>query len=119
MKTVPAVIVAASALAMLLLTPLQLAAHARGSRAFHFSGRLHAAQHHRAQGAWPFYGGFYGGGLAVVPSYAADAVVTYPPPAQVVYVPVPPLSLSCHRSQQTVTVPAEAGGTRQVTVTRC
>jgi hypothetical protein len=118
MKTVNAVVVVASALAMLLLTPLQIAASAHGFHAFHWSAHFHGGHHHRvhgaygAYGAWPFYGD-------VVPPYTADVGMSYTPPAQIVYGPEWPQVLGCHHSEQTVTVPAEAGGTRQVTITRC
>jgi len=122
MKTIHAAIVAASALAMLLLAPLHLvarahAAHAHGAHAFHFSNHFRATRHHHDHGTfggWPFYGG-----IETIPPYAAENVMTYAQPAAVVYVPEPQLSLGCHHSRETVTVPAEAGGTRQITVTRC
>ncbi len=38
---------------------------------------------------------------------------------KVVLPPEPPRALTCQRSQQTVTVPTDEGGTRQITVTRC
>ena len=78
------------------------------------------SHHHRAYGAYGAYGAWpLEGGVTVVPPDTPDTVMTYAPPAQVVYVPEPPQALGCHRSEQTVTVPAEAGGTREVTVTRC
>lgn len=120
MKTIKAAIVIASALAMLVLAPLQLAASARGLHGFHFSTHLHGSHHQRAYGAYGAYGAWpLDGGVTVVPPDTPDSVMTYAPPAQVVYVPEPPQALGCHHSEQTVTVPAEAGGTRQVTVTRC
>ena len=126
MKKIRTAIVGVSA--ALLLAPLPLAAYAR-PHALHFSGHGHGGHHHffarlhgrhgvnRADspyGAWPFYGGD-----AVLPPYAPDTAMTYAPPAQIVYVPEAPQALGCHRSEQTVTVPAEAGGTRQITVQRC
>jgi hypothetical protein len=33
--------------------------------------------------------------------------------------PQPPRALTCQRTQQTVVVPSESGGTREITVTRC
>ena len=113
MKTIHAAIVVASALAMLLLAPLQIAANAHGAHAFHFSHHFRANRHH--QGA---YGAFYGD-LAGVPPYMPGDMATYAPPATVVYVPEPPQALGCHHSEQTVTVPAEAAGTKQLTITRC
>ena len=113
MKTIHAAIVVASALAMILLAPLQLAANAHGAHAFHFSNHFRASRHHGAYGAyggWPLYGG-----VVAVPPYMPEDTATYAPPATVVYVPEPPQALSCHHSEQTVTVPAEAGGTKQLT----
>ena len=108
--------VAASALAMLLV-PLPIAAKAHGAHAFHFSNRLHAGHHRGANGAgtWPFYGG----GIVAVPPYAPVNSVNYVSEPTIVYVPLPPRALTCHRSRATVTVPAEAGGTKQITITRC
>jgi len=118
MKTVNAAIVAASAL-LLLLTPLQLAAKAapHALHAHHFFAHLHQGHHHRAYGAYGAYGAWplYGD----IPSYTVDAGMSSALPAQIIYVPERPAALGCHHSEQTVTVPAEAGGTRQVTVTRC
>jgi hypothetical protein len=117
-KLVHAAIVVASAVVFLLLAPLQIDANAHGTHAFHFSDHFRASYHHNgrygAYGAWPFYGG----GIVAVPPYASETMVNYAPPT-VVYVPLPPQALTCHRSQQTVTVPSEEGGTRKITVTRC
>lgn len=54
-----------------------------------------------------------------MPPYASDNIITYAAPERVVFVAVPPRALSCHHSMQTVTVPAELGGTREITITRC
>ena len=100
-------------LALLLPASLQTAAHARQ---FHFSNRLHGAGHHgQARGGWPFFGG----GIVAVPPYAPVNSVNYVSEPTIVYVPLPPRALTCHRSRATVTVPAEAGGTKQITITRC
>jgi hypothetical protein len=124
MKMIHAVIVFMSALAMLLLAPLGLAANARsggfGAHTFHFAGlhrsasHLHSARSRGAFGQWPFFGG-----IVAVPPYASDNILTYAMPERVVFVPEPPRALSCHHSQETVTVPSEEGGTRQITITRC
>jgi hypothetical protein len=63
---------------------------------------------------WPLFGGYY-----AVPPYASDNIITYAAPERVVFVAVPPRALSCKHSVQTVTVPAELGGTRDITITRC
>ncbi len=65
-------------------------------------------------GAAPFYGD-----AAVLDSDMSGNVITSAPPAQIAHLPEAPQALSCHHSEQVVTVPAEGGGTRQVTVTRC
>lgn len=40
-------------------------------------------------------------------------------PAQFRDVPSPAPAPSCHHSRETVTVPAEEGGSREITITRC
>jgi hypothetical protein len=87
----------------------------------HFAGRgmAHFAQHHRrghqAFGLWPWYG-------YDAPSYPYDDSYSTPyddssSSAQVV-APEPPRP-ACQHSEQTVTVPSENGGTREVTILRC
>jgi hypothetical protein len=49
-------------------------------------------------------------------NYTADAYAATP---TVVFVAEPPRALSCQYSQQIKTVPAEGGGTRDITITRC
>jgi hypothetical protein len=124
MKTKIATIVFASALATLSVAPLGPVANARGggfgAHTFHFGGHRGSAAHLRsgyyrgAYGPWPFYGG-----VVAVPPYASNNISTYALPERVVYVATPPRALSCHRSQETVTVASSLGGTRQITVTRC
>lgn len=114
MKTKYAAIVAASISAMLVLAPGQFSARAHGTHAFHSHNHFRGARHsYDAYGSLPFYGG-----LDVAPPYE-PAGVSYAPPPTVVYVPEPPQALSCHHSEQIVTVPGELGGTKQITVTRC
>ncbi len=117
MKSV-AIVYAAAAV---LLAPAPPAAAAHGAAGhgwaghFRFNNGLHAGWPRGAnRGYWPFYGG----GIVAVPPYADGSVVNVAPP-DVVYVAVPPRALSCHRSRETLTVPAEAGGTQKITVTRC
>jgi hypothetical protein len=117
MKLVHAAAVVASSVGMLLLAPWYTGASAHGTHSFHFSDHFRATYHngrYGAYGAWPFYGG----GIVAVPPYGSEGMANYAPPT-VVYVPLPPQALTCHRSQQTVTVPSEEGGTRKITVTRC
>jgi hypothetical protein len=94
-------------LAALLLAPGATSAHGHSGHSFHHGFNRHFF------GAWLYYGGY-----VVAPDYAptqSHAAL----PTRVIYVPEPPQALQCHHSVQTVTVPAEAGGTRAVTVTRC
>ena len=58
-------------------------------------------------------------GYYAVPPYASGNVITYVTPERVVFVPQAPVALTCKHSVETVTVPAEAGGTREITITRC
>lgn len=80
----------------------------------HFSNHLHAARPQNAVNAWPFYGGLY-----ALPSYASQSVAYPAPVERIVFVPEAPRALACKHSVNTVTVTAEAGGTRDITVTRC
>lgn len=67
-------------------------------------------------GAVPYYG--YGGysGYVAMPAEDPEMAVTYVTP---ITVAPPPAALTCHRSEQVVTVPAEEGGTRDIRITRC
>ena len=52
--------------------------------------------------------------------YPTDAFGDYPAPvANVVAPPSPPPSPTCHRNEETFTVPSEGGGTRQITIINC
>jgi hypothetical protein len=77
------------------------------------AGHSHFARHHRAFGLWPLYGDYS------VPPYESDDDnnVTYASPPETA-APEPTRARSCS-SLQTVTVPSEAGGTRQITILRC
>ena len=132
MKIIHAAIIAVFAMAMLLLAPAAPVVNARGggfgahsSHSSHlsgpglFSGPGLSRHGHQARlrgnfSPWPLFGGYY-----AVPPYASDNIVTYATPERVVFVAVPPRALSCKHSVQTVTVPAELGGTRDITITRC
>ena len=62
------------------------------------------------------YGGFYLG----APAYYGDGHIQVVPAPQILGPVIPPtFVLSCHRSQETVTVPAEDGGSRKIRITRC
>lgn len=109
-------VVAVAALAMVLPASSPSSAKGKGGHAFHAANRLHLSRQTQpnAFGAWAFYGG----GVVAEPPYQPVGV-NYVEVPRIVYVPLPPQALTCHRSRETVTVPAEAGGTRAITVTRC
>lgn len=122
MKIIGAAIMAASALA--LLAPLPVSANSHGFHGHgHFSGHMHAGRpyHFRGHGRYGTYSywPYYGGGVVVAQPDQTETVLSYPPQPTVVYVPLPPQALTCHRSRETVTVPAYDGGTTKVTITRC
>jgi hypothetical protein len=114
-----------SALAMLLLVPLEAGAAVNGvdmhssrsngvgmhsSRSFDFRDHFHQRHRdHHGFGLLPWYG-YYDN----APSYPYDDSYSTP---QVV-VPEPPRS-ACQHSEQTVTVPSANGETTQVTILRC
>jgi hypothetical protein len=86
-----------------------------GAHVFPSRGHFHFAQHHRrghqAFGLWPWYG------YDDAPSYPYDDSYSTDSTPQVV-APEPPRP-TCQHSEQTVTVPSENGGTREVTILRC
>jgi hypothetical protein len=106
------------ALLTLLLAPLAPVANAHGrgfsGHAFHFPRHFNSARHNRYFDQGLMYGG-YG---ALLP-YDTGNGVTYAAPETVVYVLEQPRELTCQFSRQTVTVPSEEGGTREITITRC
>ena len=117
MKMIHVAVVVSSALAMLLIAPIEVmaaSAHGFGAHSSHVAPHFRPARHRGAIGPWPFYGGY----VAVAP-YSLYNSTSYAPPERVVYVPLLPQALSCHHSKETVTVPAEGGGTREITITRC
>lgn len=91
------------AFALALLLPANVSA-----RGFPHPG-LHRAHQHR-QMSWP-YG--YGPVATYAPGDYATPVIVLP--AQGAPAPVP----HCVHSRDTIIVPAEAGGERKVTITRC
>jgi hypothetical protein len=106
------------ALVTLLLSPPATVANAHGrgfgAHAFHFPRHFNLARHNRNFDQGLMYGG-YG---AVLP-YDTGNGVAYAAPETVVYVLERPPGLSCKFSRQTVMVPSEEGGTREITITRC
>jgi hypothetical protein len=140
MKFMHSAAVAAAACTMLLLPPSPAGADGHGAPAVHVSGQHHglsghrqgvSGQHHPFSARTPWngrrgngpYGAFnapfYGGGVFAASSDDSGLVVNSTELPAVVYVALPPQALSCHRSRETVTVPAEAGGTKAITITRC
>ena len=110
MKTMyGAAAVVASVLAMILLAPPDTAsARGGGAHGLHFSAHHHSARH-LARHRFRHYGGY----VALSPY---EPAVTYALPLPVEFVRE---SYSCRYDRQVVTVAAEQGGTRQITVTRC
>ena len=116
--------VAALVLGIFLLACSDTTANARGSgyvaASPHFAPRYRSLPFYNGLRRRPLYGG-YG-----VPFYWPDDFLEYPP-----YAPYAPDSTSSYPGEapsanrclqpthKTVTVPAEAGGTQQVTVTYC
>ena len=68
----------------------------------------------RAFNAVP-YGDFVGGTLSSA-SYGESNI---PPLQGPGFPPDPPRVLTCHRSEETMVVPAEGGGEQQIRITRC
>jgi hypothetical protein len=112
----------AMSMAPLFVTEAGLASAKSGGG--HFKGGVshpaaaHASQlHARGHGAfrgWAGFGGFAPSASYFVPAFFGNGLPErYEPPVE------PPHVVSCKRNQQTVTVPSESGGTRDVRVTRC
>jgi hypothetical protein len=117
MKIMQVAVVVTSTLAMLFVAPLEVvaaSAHGFGAHSSHGAPHFRPVRHRGTYRHWPYYGGY----VAVAP-YVSDNTITYAPPERVVYVPLRPQALSCHHSKETITVPAEGGGTREITITRC
>jgi hypothetical protein len=88
-----------------------------GARTFHRGAYLrgtHARAFRRAGGAVSVapYGYSYG-------AYDAPGYVDSGPPAVAETPSAPPRVLNCQRREETVTVPSESGGVREIRVTRC
>jgi hypothetical protein len=103
-----AMAVVASVMAMLLAPPNTAVARAGGAHGFHFTNH-HPSARHLARHRFPLYGGY----VALSPY---DPYVTYALPQPIEFVRE---SYSCRYDRQVVTVAAEQGGTRQITITRC
>ena len=120
-RTGAARVAAAVSLATLVLIPIGAVARSGGvgvGARHSFVGspfmQRHLMQRHRAFNAFP-YGGYVAGTLSSA-SYSESDI----PPLQArAFPPDPPRALTCHRSRETMAVPAEGGGEQQVRVTRC
>ena len=108
-KKQAAIVPFVSGLAILLVSPSDLMAKARGSSfgayELHFAGKFHSAIRHRDFGLWPLFGDLANGS-----PYISDSV-GYPPPTIVVFAPGPPRALSCRHNREIIEVPSEEGGT--------
>jgi len=118
MKTKRVAVIALSALAALIFAPSEFSASAHGSgsgmHSMHFGKHFRHGRHNNRFNQWAPYGGLY-----AVPPYDYDSDAGAAQPANVVYMPIVSRARSCQYIRETVTVPAEGGGTRDVTVTRC
>jgi hypothetical protein len=93
-----------------------------GMHAFHFKSHFLSHLHRRHDArrdnnnalGWPLYGGLY-----ATPPYDGDAVGEQAPPAVVVVRDYQVPRLVCEKHRETITVPSETGGTRDITITRC
>jgi hypothetical protein len=121
-KSIIAGFIVASAVAVLTLaSALDADARVRGLfrphasfHGRHFGHPFHGERGRNDMSAYPFFGGLY-----AVPPYTSDNLIGYPALERVVFVPEALRALTCQHSVQTVTVAAEAGGTRDITITRC
>ena len=117
MKMKHAAIIGASALAALVCAPFEIAANAKGGpgmHSFHFGKHFRPARHNKNfNNQWWGYGGLY-----AMPPYDWSYNADFAQPT-VIFVSQPPAALSCQKSKEIKTVPAEGGGTRDITVTRC
>jgi len=123
MKMKLAAIIGVSTIAALVCVPFEIAANAKGGagvHAFHFGKHFRPARHNRnINNQWPLWG--YGG---LWPWWGYNGLYdfsyndNYAQPT-VMFVSQPPAALSCQHSKEIKTVPAEGGGTRDITITRC
>ena len=97
------------AVAALGVAAFSLAPAAVAAKGFRGGGHLHAS--HANQAYFP-----YGGPVATyTPDYYAQPIAVVPMQVN----PAAAAAPHCTHSRETVTVPAEDGGERQVTITRC
>lgn len=113
-------IVTLAAIASLVSVPMVIEANAHSSGfGLHSSNHFRPLNRHKMFNQSQWFGGLY----AYPPytygnmdSYVANGYAATP---TVVYVTEPQRALTCQYSQQVKTVPAEGGGTRDITITRC
>ena len=129
-KTNAASVAGTLGLAMALLAPLEVEAKSAGvgfgARSFHsvrpgfshrpFSRLSHRPLAHRYRnfGQYPGFGGGVVGAPYFAPGLTGDVLRV-----NVVVPPEPPYALTCQHSRDTINVPSENGGTREITVARC
>ena len=118
MKIRHAAIIGVSVIATFVCVPFEIAANAKGGakmHSFHFGTHFRPGRHHNNFNQWPWWG--YGGLYAIPPydSYNDN----YAQLGTVVLVSQPPSALTCQSSKEVKTVPAEGGGTRGITISRC
>lgn len=121
MRVIKAAAAGAAALAMLMAPPLQMSATAHGGGFGgghlghgHFGHPFRSGFREGFGPWWPLYGGY----VDLPPAGYGD-FITYVLPEPVIPASQPPPPLQCQHSEETVTVPAEDGGTRQIRIVRC
>lgn len=91
-----------------------------GMHSFHFKSHFlshhhrFAHRHNNNAFGWPLYGGYY-----AMPPYDDTAGGEPGGPAVVIVQDYRLPQLTCEKHRETITVPSESGGTRDITVTRC
>ena len=100
--------------AVLVLSPLEVAAKSGfGFRGHSFRSGTHFGAFRRFP--WAV------GGVTSSPYYDYSPILVGDPSLgpPVFFPPEPPRELTCHRTQETVTVLSEEGGPREIKITRC
>jgi hypothetical protein len=126
MRKICAAIAVSAAGLILLASSANAHGHGGGARSLHFAHQFRFGHHFDGFRRWPpgvgwgllGGGGWWwpDGGFTDVPTYySPDSFVGNGPPATV-FIRVPQ---GCHFTQETATVPSEAGGTREITIKRC
>ena len=109
-----------AAFASLLSVPMVIEADAHSfGFGLHNSNHFRPAHRHRAFNQSQWYGGLYAYPPYTYGNMDSNVANGYTATPTVVYVAEPQRALTCQYSQQVKTVPAEGGGTRDITITRC